>query len=142
MIELLIESRCINCDICVHVCPTNVFEPRPNQPPVIARQEDCQTCYFCEVYCPVDALFVAPPATPLEPDSPLRDEAALVARGLVGSYRKDVGWGKGRKPGAQRCQSFRLTAKFQSSGALFEPPPRKYVPKNFDMSSNKSRFKE
>ena len=131
MIELLIESRCIECDICVHVCPTNVFESRPGQAPVIARQDDCQTCYFCEVYCPTDALFVAPLSKPVEPQSPLRNEEAVIARGLVGTYRKDVGWGKGQIPGAQRCQSFRLTAKHQSSGALFEPPPRKQVPKNF-----------
>lgn len=131
MIEILIESRCTGCNICVHVCPTNVFEPQPDRAPVIARQADCQTCYFCEVYCPEDALFVAPLASPVEPDSPLRNEAAVIARGLVGSYRKDVGWRKGQVPGAQRCQSFRLTAKFQSSGALFEPPPKKHVPKNF-----------
>lgn len=131
MIELLIESRCIECDICVHVCPTNVFEARPGQAPVIARQDDCQTCFFCEVYCPTDALFVAPLSTPVEPQSPLRNEETVIARGLVGTYRRDVGWGKGQIPGAQRCQSFRLTAKHQSSGALFEPPPRKQVPKNF-----------
>ena len=26
----------------------------------IARKHDCQTCFLCEAYCPVDALYVAP----------------------------------------------------------------------------------
>ncbi|MBM7488075.1 NAD-dependent dihydropyrimidine dehydrogenase PreA subunit [Bradyrhizobium canariense] len=28
--------------------------------PVIARQDDCQTCFLCELYCPEDALWVSP----------------------------------------------------------------------------------
>jgi NAD-dependent dihydropyrimidine dehydrogenase PreA subunit len=58
MIELVSESRCIQCDKCVKVCPTNVFDAVPESAPVIARQEDCQTCFLCEAYCPADALFV------------------------------------------------------------------------------------
>jgi len=29
---------------------------------VIARQNDCQSCFLCEIYCPTDALYVAPDA--------------------------------------------------------------------------------
>ena len=29
---------------------------------MIARQNDCQTCFLCEIYCPTDALYVAPDA--------------------------------------------------------------------------------
>lgn len=131
MIEVLVTSRCTGCNICVRVCPTNVFDPQGDGPPRIARQEDCQTCFFCEVYCPEDALFVAPLATSVDVDSPLRDEEHLIATGKIGSYRKDVGWGRGRTPGAQRCQSFRLTAKYEAMGLLVEPPPRIELPKNF-----------
>ena len=91
------------CDICVNVCPTNVFAAVPGAPPVIARQEDCQTCFMCELYCPEDALFVAPEAelvTPVE-------EQVVHAKGLLGSYR-EVGWAV--PSGAVGDQSFRLTA--------------------------------
>jgi hypothetical protein len=34
-------------------------------------------------------------------DSPLRDEAHVTEAGLLGSYRREIGWGRGRKPGAR-----------------------------------------
>jgi NAD-dependent dihydropyrimidine dehydrogenase PreA subunit len=104
MIELVSEGRCIACDICVKICPTNVFDAVPEAAPVIARQDDCQTCFMCELYCPVDALYVAPQAD----EERAVNEDDLGDRGLLGSYRSAVGWGKGRSPGAQRDQSFRL----------------------------------
>ena len=104
MIELVSDDRCIRCDICVKACPTNVFDAVPDAAPVIARQDDCQTCFMCELYCPADALFVAPEAERAAD----RDEARLVERGVLGSYRAAVGWGPGRVPGASRDQSFRL----------------------------------
>jgi NAD-dependent dihydropyrimidine dehydrogenase PreA subunit len=104
MIELVSDARCVGCDICVKVCPTNVFEAVPGQAPVIARQEDCQTCFMCELYCPTDALFVAPDADGTEQVS----ESELVQRGALGSYRAAIGWGKGQKPGARLDQSFKL----------------------------------
>ncbi|EFA72193.1 ferredoxin family protein [Cylindrospermopsis raciborskii] len=88
MIELVSESRCIKCNICVKVCPTNVFDKVVNGPPIIARQNDCQTCFMCELYCPVDALYVAPEVDPLaQIDEKFLEEAAL-----LGSYRKNIGW--------------------------------------------------
>ena len=43
--------------------PGQCFRPAyPMRAPVIARQEDCQTCFLCEIYCPTDALYVAPNA--------------------------------------------------------------------------------
>ncbi len=48
MIEVISGERCIKCDICIEVCPTNVFERGPDGLPVIARQDDCQTCFMCE----------------------------------------------------------------------------------------------
>jgi NAD-dependent dihydropyrimidine dehydrogenase PreA subunit len=84
VIEVVSTDRCIGCDVCVAVCPTNVFDPDPGGPPVIARQADCRTCFVCETSCPADALFVAPHACPLPVSSPLRDEAYLTATGLLG----------------------------------------------------------
>ena len=51
MIEVIDAERCTSCDICVNVCPTNVFD-KTDGIPVIARQSDCQTCFLCELYCP------------------------------------------------------------------------------------------
>jgi NAD-dependent dihydropyrimidine dehydrogenase PreA subunit len=101
MIELVSQTRCITCDRCIEVCPTNVFDRGDDGIPVIARQQDCQTCFMCEAYCPTDALFVAAQTAPVPSDDLLRDEAHLVASGLLGSYRKNIGWGHGRVPGAR-----------------------------------------
>lgn len=102
MIEIVSSARCTKCGICVKVCPTNVFDGVVGEVPVIARQADCQTCSMCEVYCPADALFVAPPVTPLPSGSPWLDEEKLAAAGLLGRYRELEGWGPGRTPSARR----------------------------------------
>ena len=101
MIEIVGAQACIACDLCIKVCPTDVFERGPDGIPVIARQSDCQTCFMCETYCPVDALYVAPLAGPAGPESPHTDAAAVTAAGLLGGYREMVGWGRGRKPGSR-----------------------------------------
>ena len=101
MIELVSESRCIECNLCVTACPTNVFDKVPGKAPIIARKSDCQTCFMCELYCPVDALYVAPQADELVEV----DEQTLIENGLLGSYREDIGWGKGRTPGASKEMS-------------------------------------
>ena len=101
MIELVAPERCIGCDRCVEVCPTRVFDRGADGIPVIARHDSCQTCFQCEAYCPTDALFVAPLAIPVPPDSPFRDVAGLAATGLLGGYRRELGWGKGRALGAR-----------------------------------------
>ena len=77
MIEVISDERCIDCNLCVKVCPTNVFDAVEGSHPVIARQDDCQTCFLCEAYCPVDAMFVAPAVDPLPVASNLRDERWL-----------------------------------------------------------------
>ncbi|PXY23381.1 4Fe-4S ferredoxin [Prauserella coralliicola] len=101
MIEIVSAARCIACDVCVKVCPTDVFEQGADGVPVIARQDDCQTCFMCEAYCPVDALYVAPFGTPAPPGSRHVDEEALVERGALGAYREAMGWGRGRVPGSR-----------------------------------------
>jgi NAD-dependent dihydropyrimidine dehydrogenase PreA subunit len=87
MIEVIDAERCTSCDICVNVCPTNVFD-KTDGIPVIARQSDCQTCFLCELYCPEDALFVSPFA-----DTPQSvNLETLRQNALLGSYRRAVGW--------------------------------------------------
>lgn len=100
MIEIISAARCIDCDKCVAVCPTNVFDAVPDAHPVIARQSDCQTCFLCEANCPVDALFVSPLAAPAPTGSPYRDESLMTQQGRFGEYRRWIGWGNGRHPGS------------------------------------------
>ncbi|MGI0491415.1 4Fe-4S binding protein [Alkalinema pantanalense CENA528] len=104
MIELVSHQRCISCNVCVQVCPTNVFDAVPDQPPVIARQADCQTCFMCEAYCPADALYVAPQSHTQVPV----DEAALIDRDILGEYRRILGWGYGRKNNSDQDAAHKL----------------------------------
>lgn len=110
MIEIISAERCTSCNICVRVCPTHVFDIVEGEPPRIARQLDCQTCFMCELYCPEDALFVAPmadaPATVDEHDTSVQD--------LMGSYKRSIGWGKGLRPTAADDQSFELLLRAHS----------------------------
>jgi NAD-dependent dihydropyrimidine dehydrogenase PreA subunit len=106
VIEIVSARRCIACDICVKVCPADVFDARPAAAPVIARQGDCQTCFLCEIYCPTDALYVAPDA---EGPSPV-SEAEIEAAGWFGSYARALGWRRGKPGGAERDPTFRLRA--------------------------------
>ncbi|AJY75869.1 4Fe-4S dicluster domain-containing protein [Paenibacillus beijingensis] len=92
MIELVSKDRCVQCSLCVKVCPTNVFDTGTDGVPIIARQEDCQTCFICEAYCPVDALYVSPYADV----SVTYEENELAEKGLLGSWRATIGWGPGR----------------------------------------------
>jgi NAD-dependent dihydropyrimidine dehydrogenase PreA subunit len=87
MIEIVSEARCIKCDSCVSACPDNVFDAIPGGVPVIARLDDCQTCFLCELYCPVDALYVSP----FKDQREAVDEQALIASGRMGSYRRALG---------------------------------------------------
>ncbi|KAF1049175.1 4Fe-4S dicluster domain-containing protein [Xylophilus sp.] len=93
MIEFISKERCTGCDLCVQVCPTFVFDKVPGGIPVIARQEDCQTCFMCEAYCPVDALYVSPFADAAQPV----DAQALEQSDLLGSYRRSIGWAPGTR---------------------------------------------
>lgn len=92
MIEVIDSETCTSCNICVRVCPTNVFD-KTDGIPVIARQEDCQTCFMCELYCPEDSLYVSPFA-----ETPVSLHATeLKDADKLGSYRRAVGWTKDTK---------------------------------------------
>jgi NAD-dependent dihydropyrimidine dehydrogenase PreA subunit len=106
MIEVVSETRCILCNKCVQVCPMNVFEAVKDAPPIIARQEDCQTCFMCELYCPADALYVAPDVEQITHVN----EHAVQASGLLGSFR-GVGWAIADGASIPMDQSFKLTSR-------------------------------
>lgn len=88
MIELVLEDRCTGCNACIEACPTHVFDAGPGGVPVIARQDQCQTCFMCELYCEADALYVGPERARTEPVDPV----AVLASGHLGRLRRDYGW--------------------------------------------------
>jgi len=84
MIEVVAPDARVACDRCIKVCPMDVFDRGPDGIPLIARQSDCQTCFMCELYCPTDALFVAPLSSPAPAGSPYTDADALREAGALG----------------------------------------------------------
>jgi ferredoxin len=109
MIELLSESRCTGCNLCVRVCPTNVFETRPDDIPVIARPNACQTCFMCELYCPADALYVSP----LAEQHVQLDERTLERDASLGSYSRAMAWKAAKPKGADKDPTFRFRARMR-----------------------------
>lgn len=88
MIELIVPDLCTDCGACIEVCPANVFDRGPAGEPILARVDDCQTCFMCELYCQADAIYVAP-------DCDRRiavNVGEVVASGRLGQYRKHSGW--------------------------------------------------
>lgn len=104
MIELVSHERCITCQACVSACPENVFDKREHAPPVIARPDDCQTCFLCELYCPADALYVSPLADAHE----VVDEKQLIESGLLGSFQRAMGWKRGIPGGTENDLTYRM----------------------------------
>jgi NAD-dependent dihydropyrimidine dehydrogenase PreA subunit len=107
MIELIVSDRCTNCGDCIAVCPTNVLDPGQAGAPVLARVDDCQTCFMCELYCPEDALYVAPIAD----RGATAEEREPATEALMGSYRSAIGWGRGRRSTASADASFELLTR-------------------------------
>ena len=93
MIEFVNEQTCTNCNRCVEVCPTNVLELGVAVP-VVARLHECTSCMNCELYCPTDSIYVSPIR---EPEVGL-DRDAIIAAGMLGSYRRAMNWEDGRAP--------------------------------------------
>lgn len=104
MIEIVSESRCIQCNLCVKACPDNVFDEVENGAPVIARKGDCQTCFLCELYCPTDALFVSP----LRDQDDPRDEGELITNGEMGSFARVMGWKNAKPRGTHTDLTYRM----------------------------------
>lgn len=56
---IVYEESCKACGLCIDLCPTKVFDERPDHRiPVVARIGDCTACRICEFLCPDWAISV------------------------------------------------------------------------------------
>lgn len=53
------RERCVGCEMCVNVCPHQVFQVVNNKAQFIDR-EGCMECGACATNCPVEAIQVDP----------------------------------------------------------------------------------
>ena len=114
MITLLIADRCTGCQVCVRVCPTNVFDAVRGQPPVIARPQDCQTCFMCELNCQPDALY-----DDAECEAVTEVTAGQVdAAGQRGTYRRHSGWNEWAGDPRYANEHWRMDQIFARARAL------------------------
>lgn len=61
MIASLNQEKCAGCRLCVEICPMDVFRMvEETNVAFIRYPQDCQTCFQCELTCPVDAIYVDP----------------------------------------------------------------------------------
>jgi NAD-dependent dihydropyrimidine dehydrogenase PreA subunit len=67
-------ARCINCEMCLMVCPHAVFASGENAV-TLAYPQDCMECGACQLNCPVDAIIV---------DSGVGCAAAMIQAALLG----------------------------------------------------------
>jgi len=49
------ESVCNGCNICMEICPMDVFGPNPieGRPPLILYGDECRYCGACWMRCPL-----------------------------------------------------------------------------------------
>ncbi len=53
-------NGCIGCGTCVPTCPTDVLRMNEKTGKAeIKYPQDCQVCYLCQQYCPVDAINIS-----------------------------------------------------------------------------------
>jgi NAD-dependent dihydropyrimidine dehydrogenase PreA subunit len=71
-------AKCINCGMCLAVCPHGVFGPNGKAVQLI-RAQSCMECGACQLNCPTDAIFV---------ESGVGCAAAMIQSALMG--RKEV----------------------------------------------------
>jgi len=60
-IETINEELCKGCGICVDSCCMDVIRMNEeNNKAVIKYPDECMCCYYCELDCPENAIYVSP----------------------------------------------------------------------------------
>lgn len=87
LVHAINEDRCVGCDACVAVCPTNVLDLVSNKSRVL-RFQDCIQCEACMWACPTDALVMHPegtePPTLKVPEIDANFQTAVPGQYLIG----------------------------------------------------------
>lgn len=52
-------DKCVECGECALTCPMDVIRKQADSKPKITYLNDCQTCYLCRDFCPVEAITVS-----------------------------------------------------------------------------------
>jgi NAD-dependent dihydropyrimidine dehydrogenase PreA subunit len=74
-------EKCINCGMCIAVCPHAVFAPNGKAVEVV-RHEACMECGACQLNCPTGAIAV---------DSGVGCAAAMIYAALTGKNEPTCG---------------------------------------------------
>jgi NAD-dependent dihydropyrimidine dehydrogenase PreA subunit len=60
-IERIDSELCTGCGTCVNSCPMDVIRiDKTIKKAIIKYPEDCICCDYCELDCPVNAIYVSP----------------------------------------------------------------------------------
>jgi len=121
MIAHIFEDRCTGCNDCVAACPTHVLDLGEGGIPLVARIDQCQTCFMCELYCSADAIYVAPE----QDDAGSVTAHAALAAGHVGRLRHDYGWDRAPPSGQGHLSDFWQLGPLLREGA--EIAARRYA---------------
>ena len=63
-IEKIDAELCTGCGICAKICPKDCIRMNEHGIAYLAYPEDCALCVFCEMDCPVGAIYVSPDLRP------------------------------------------------------------------------------
>ena len=71
---------CKGCGICVEFCPGKVLELSDQGKAMVAREEDCVRCGFCELHCP-DFAIIVKDKEPVQPEQPEKASKTTASTG-------------------------------------------------------------
>jgi NAD-dependent dihydropyrimidine dehydrogenase PreA subunit len=61
VIERIDNQLCNGCGICINTCSMDVIRmDSENKKAIIKYPEECMSCAYCEMDCPVKAIYVSP----------------------------------------------------------------------------------